>query len=198
MQCSRCNREAMFNIQGHYLCLEHRTMLVNSYQETQRNSMAMMNYLRDNIHETMGVPPPTARIQIHELAVVNHNPQTFNNISVKDSVIGAINTAQVGRIDVAMDRISVNGDDQIANAIKEMTEAVINNNELSENATHELIEKLGFLAEQAALPQKDRQNSVTGMVLKSVGLTLSATANLATVWTQWGATITDFFNNVTP
>ena len=77
-QCDQCNRPAMYNIQGYNLCLEHRTMLINSISGNQLENMAMMNYLRDSIDYTMGVPgssPP--RIQI-PVPVVHNAPVTHN------------------------------------------------------------------------------------------------------------------------
>jgi hypothetical protein len=50
----------------------------------------------------------------------------FHNIKVDRSVIGSINTGEVKRIDVAMSHIGAYGNEELVKALKEFTEAVIN------------------------------------------------------------------------
>ncbi len=192
MRCSQCSRPAMYNVSGHLLCLEHHNMIVQNAQVAQQNSMVMMNYLRDQMGEIFG-QPPVARIQVPQ-NVVNHTPVTYNNIRVNRSVIGSINTAQVGRIDVAMEGIANGDNDEIKDAIKALTEAVVNSTEASNDLKNKLIEQLGFLAEQAVLPEAQRQKSVISMVLESMPTTIAIAANITTVWDRWGHTLLAFFS----
>ena len=192
MQCSQCARQAMYDINGHLLCLEHRTMLVQSAQQSQRDNMAMMNYLRDQINETFGLPPSQTRIQVPQ-DIINHAPVTYNHINVSDSVVGSINTAQVGRIDVAMNRIANGGNEEVANAIKSLTEAVLSSKEVDSGIRDQLIEQLSFLAEQAVLPKAQQQKSVIGIVLETTATTIGAIASLSALWTQWGAVLASHF-----
>lgn len=182
----------MYEINGHYLCLEHYSMIVQNAQASQQNNMAMMNYLRDSIHETFGLPPSQTRIQIPQ-PVINSAPVTHNHINVHDSVVGSINTGQVKRIEVAMQHISSGGNEDVSNALKDLTEAIANNVKLEQEARNELIEQLGFLAEQAALPKDQRQSSVISIVLKGIPVAIAGAANLTTIWSQWGPTLTTFF-----
>jgi hypothetical protein len=81
----------------------------------------------------------------------------------------------------------------IGQAIKKLTEAVINSSTADEKLKNELMEQLGFLAEQATLPKAQRQGSVVAMVLKSMPSSLAFAANITTVWTRWGNTLIEFF-----
>lgn len=182
----------MYEIQGHLLCLEHHNMIIKNAQIAQQNNMAMMNYYKDQIDEVFGLPPSSARIHIPQ-PVVNNSPVTHNHINVSESVVGSINTAQVGRINVAMEQITNEGHEEVGRAIKELTEAIVNNAETDKVLKDKLVEQLGFLAEQATLPKEQRQDSVIKMVLKSIPTTIGVAASLTTVWAQWRQTLTTFF-----
>lgn len=195
MRCSQCGKPSIgsFGPDSQPLCVEHYTMLSNAINEQQRNSMAMQNALRAQIYNTVGLPVPQETMIDIPRPVVSRNPVTYNNIHINKSVVGSVNTAQVGRIDVALDNIQIGGNEEISNAIKTVTEAVIKNTELKEQQQTEILQELAFLAEQATLPKEQRQTKVVNMVLKSLPVSLSVVANLATVWATWGGTLKEFF-----
>jgi hypothetical protein len=80
MNCSQCDRTAVAQLNnGALLCVEHYYMLANATNEQQRNHMAMMNYYRERIYETLGAPPSPVRINIPTPIIAN-SPVTYNNI----------------------------------------------------------------------------------------------------------------------
>src|SRR5207247_9593391 len=60
------------------------------------------------------VPEPTPIIQ--------RGPMNFHNIKIDRSVVGAINSGDVQRIEVAMNNINAHGGEVLAAALKEFTE----------------------------------------------------------------------------
>ncbi|HSW81312.1 MAG TPA: hypothetical protein VLG40_02845 [Candidatus Saccharimonas sp.] len=195
MHCSQCSRAAFYQMQnGSLLCVEHYNMVAQNAQAAMATNAAMINYLSDQIYATFGLPPRGPRIQIPQSGI-NSASVTYNHINVDRSVIGAINTAQVGRIDVAMDDIQNNGDEDVAKAIRLLTETVIATREIKETEKQQVIEQLAFLAEQATLPQSQRQKSVVKMVLTALAGALTNAASVATIWSQWGGSLTSFFHH---
>lgn len=194
MKCSQCDRQAMYEIQGHLLCLEHRTMLVSSLQQSSAESAAMINYLRDSIDAVFGLPPQGPRIEIPQ-PVIQNAPVTLNNIKVDRSIVGSINTAQVSRIDVAMENLRNGGEEEVTKAIGALTEAVIKVTQADEEVRNQLIEQLAFLAEQAVLPEQQRQRSVIKIVLGAVSKTIPTITGLTTLWAQWGPVLEHFFQH---
>lgn len=174
-------------------------MLVNSLQSGQAERMAMMNYLHELIEYTMGVSgaqPPRIQVPVpivHNAPVTNN---TNNNIHVDNSVVGSINTAQVGRINVAMRDISNADNGQVLEAIKAITEAMVNATELESEDKDQLLEQMAFIAEQAVLPNNQRQPSVIKPVLAAVSVSLTNVASLAVIWAQWGGNLIRFFNHL--
>ncbi len=174
-------------------------MLINSIRGSQLENMAMMNYLSQSIEYTMGVPgaqPPRLQIPVPIVhnAPVTHN--THNNIHVDHSVVGSINTAHVGRINVAMDGITNNDNEQVVESMKAIAEAIANTTELENDTKDQLLEQMAFVAEQAALPASRRQPSVIRPVLTSISTTLSSVASLAAIWAQWGDNLLRFFSHL--
>lgn len=174
-------------------------MLINSIRGNQLESMAMINYLQDSIAYTMGAPgaqPPRIQVPVPIVhnAPVTHN--THNNIHVENSVVGSINTAQVGRISVAMDNITNNDNESVVEAIKAITEAMVNTAELNNETKDQLLEQMAFVAEQATLPTNQRQTSIVRPILTAISTSLTNIASLATIWAQWGDNLIRFFNHV--
>lgn len=194
MQCSQCDRAAVYEMQNGavLLCVEHYNMVAQNAQVAMAASATMINYLSDRINATFGLPPQEPRIHIPQ-PVIHEAPVTHNHINIDRSVIGAINTAQVERIDVAMQNIQNGGDPGLSAAFKELTEAVIQNQQINDSDRRQLVENLTFLAEQAALPDPQRQKGIAKTVVQATSSLIAAAANAATIWGQWHAHISALF-----
>jgi hypothetical protein len=86
-----------------------------------------------------------------------HHMGNFNNIRVDRSVVGSINTGEVGRIDVALDNVRAGGQDDLADQLQVLTQAVVESKELTREAQNQALETLSSLTEQAALPREKRR-----------------------------------------
>ncbi len=109
---------------------------------------------------------------------------TFHNISVSNSVVGAINTGNVQRIDVAIERIKQvgAGGAKLAEALREFTQAVIDEKELAEEQRKNIVEQLVFVTDQIQTKSAERNKGVTGVVLSGIGTAISASNGLVTLW----------------
>ncbi len=109
----------------------------------------------------------------------------FNNIKVDRSVIGAINTAEVKQIDIAMSKIKNSGNEELAKAVKEFTEAVISESKLNNETKNQIIELISFLTKQPLLNKEKRQNSIIKAILPRVENLISTIALLMNLWTKF-------------
>jgi len=142
--------------------------------------MNQTNYLMDSMEETIGIYGvlPRYKIPTPVHMQIKQGPTTFNHIHVDNSVIGVINTGEVGNIDVAMDNI---GDPKLVQALKDFTEAVIKDKELDTTKKNEVLEQIAFLSSQAALPKTERKPSIIRTVIANVA-SAATTAGLAQAW----------------
>ena len=99
-----------------------------------------------------------------------------------ESVIGAINTGEVKRIDVTMDYIKTSGNNELAQALKEFTQAVIDEKEIEIKMKNEIIEQISFITSQAALPKEKQKTSVVKTVLLAIKDTISTISSLMLLW----------------
>jgi hypothetical protein len=106
---------------------------------------------------------------------------TLNNISVRDSVVGAVNTGEIERLDLAMTNVRVAGDRVVADGLEQLTQAILDAEDVTAAQRKEMLEAMSYLAEQAVLPDGERQKSLGRRVLKTLSELLSASASLATL-----------------
>lgn len=117
-------------------------------------------------------------------------------INLKNSTVGVLTAGDVHDVEsisVNVSALSEAGNERIASAFKELTEAVVSNTELVEEKRTEVLDNLEELARQAALPKDKRSKAgVLKAIFASVGGTLAATGGLAEVWSTWGNEISQF------
>lgn len=195
-QCSQCTRPAVASMSGQNLCVEHAAMMANMVQRQQAQSAAMINYLTEQIEYTMGVPSSGPRIAIPQPppTVVHRGNVTNNQFRIDRSVIGAVNTAEVAKIEVSMNNIQNQDSSDFTAAIKELTEAFAANAELQEAKKEELLEILSYLSNQATLPEQQQQKTLIKRMLGRVPQIIASAADLTTLWAAHHQAIISFFH----
>lgn len=107
---------------------------------------------------------------------------TFNNITVKDSVVGAINTGTAHRIDVAISRARVSGHPELGQAIQRLTEAIVNASDLSEQARHDALESVETLSGAGTSEGRTHNKGTLKAIVEGLGQILNGSASAVTVW----------------
>jgi hypothetical protein len=172
----------MYDVEGHLLCLEHYAMLTARQSDNLRNILAFRNQLVGDMEATGGLPRGSLGYQEPPRPVVHTGPMTHNNIRIDRSVIGAVNTGNIERLDVALNDIHNQGAPQVARALARLAEAVLASKRVSKDAKPEIIDQISFLAAEAATPPEQRRRSVARTVMGALRDTLGVTADFATVW----------------
>ena len=109
----------------------------------------------------------------------------MNNISVNNSVVGTINTGSIGTVDQSISALVQCGEPGIAEAIKNLSEAILQSNDLTRNQINELIESLSVIAKEAATPKEARRNTVVASLLdRATKITVLAN-DIAEVCQKW-------------
>ena len=188
-KCNQCGKPAVQVYNGNPLCVDCLTKLAevaNKQEEArQRNIMLLMQEkqaVEEFMYRQMGLPAPTPKYDFSHLKQPDR--YTFNNINVSDSVVGTINTAEVQSIDVAMSHISNGGNQGLATALKELTEGIIESQELNPDQKNELIENINFVATQARLPEDKRKKGLLKSVLIGIKENISFAISLGDLWTK--------------
>ena len=97
-------------------------------------------------------------------------------------------------ISVNISNLTQSGCAEIAQALKVLTEAVAENQEVTSEQRSFLLENLEELTTQAALDSELRvKPGVIKSIIAGIAMTIATAGGLAEVWSIWGLTITKFF-----
>lgn len=195
-RCSQCSRPAVASVSNQNLCVEHAAMMANMVQRQQAQSAAMINYLTEQMEWIMGVPSSSPRIAVPQPppTVVHQGNVTNNQFRIDRSVVGAVNTAEVAKIEVSMNNIQNQDASDFTTAIKELTEAFAANLEIQEGKKEELLEILSYLSNQATLPEQQQQKTLIKRMLSRVPQVIASAADLTTLWAAHHQVLMSFFN----
>lgn len=179
MPCYQCKRPAMYQVQlddaAVALCLDCYFRFSQIQQQEIENNERMINDLRDQIWSSVGLVPRGPRFPPRPRSV-NIGGVKLNNISVTNSVVGAINTGSIGTIDQSISALVQIGEQNLSEAIKALSEAILQSGDLSRNQKNELIECLSVISKEAATPNEVRQNTAALSLLEKA-MKVTALAN---------------------
>lgn len=122
---------------------------------------------------------------------------SMNGINISNSNIGILNTGEIEdiqSISVNITNLSKSGAHEIAESIKQITEAVSKSHDLTESTKLTVLEQLEELSKQALIPIETRSKSgIIKAIISTLATTLGAAGGLAEVWSTWGPSIQKFF-----
>lgn len=186
MKCYQCNRPAMYQVgeQNIPLCLDCFFKFSQIQQQQFENNERWINYLNDEMSSAIGLPPMGPRFPPRPQQVVVAGAK-LHNIHVNNSVVGTINTGSIGTVDQSISALVQSGEPTLADAIKGLSEGILQSGDLTRNQKNELIESLSVISREAATPLETRQNTVA-MALLEKAMKVTALANdITDVCQKW-------------
>jgi hypothetical protein len=147
------------------LCLNCYSKLAQLEQQQLESHERMLNYLSDEMAATVGMPPMGPRFPSRSKPV-HVGDIRLNNIAVNNSVVGTINTGSIGSLDQSISALVQLNEPQLAQAFKELSEAILQSGDLTKNQRNELVEALNAISREAATPPDNRQNTVALSLLE--------------------------------
>jgi hypothetical protein len=138
-----------------------------------------MNYALDEMDNVTGLPLSGPRMQVPEIP---KGPPILNNIKVDNSVVGSINTGNVRAIDVNLTYLHSAGNDRAGDALKVLTEAVVNDTSISDTQKNELLDQITFLSEQTVASAKDRKPGLIKATFSALTEAAHTVTSMAGAW----------------
>ena len=114
---------------------------------------------------------------------------TFNHINITDSTVGVVNTGTIerlGRLDVSIGMFQGKGQTELAAELKQFSEIVVKDPELSIGSKDAIAEHLEYLVSQAQLDEKDRRKPMAKSVMQGMAGLIQASAAAVTIWDKLG------------
>jgi hypothetical protein len=140
---------------------------------------SMANAAMDDMDAITGIRSCFGRIDLPPIPTA---PVMLTNIKVDNSVVGAINTGNVQAIDVSLTVLQQSGNDKASDALKQLTEAILQDKTLDQATKHEMVEQVAYLSEQAIAAAKDRKPSVIKATLGALAQAAGTVTAIATAW----------------
>ena len=111
-------------------------------------------------------------------------PIHYNNqvVTVNGGNVGAINFGNVHEIQVSLGQLTQGGKIGVADAMANLTNAILNSNEIAGAGKNELLEQVAFLTSQASVPPTERKPSVIKTILSTVKEGAAAIGGVAGAW----------------
>lgn len=103
-------------------------------------------------------------------------------IKVSESNIGVINTGTLFNLETSIEVMQNRGDKDLANAIKELTQAVLDNSEINDELRREMAEQLEFLVTEALTAKEKQRKGLARRVITDISQSIATIASLLTIW----------------
>ena len=174
------------------LCLDCYFKLAQIQQQQVENNERMINFASDEMSVVVGLPPIGPRFPTRPRPVIVAGTK-LNNITVNNSVVGTINTGSIGSVDQSISALIQCGEPSLAEAIKGLTETILQSGDLTRNQKNELVESLSVIAKEAATPKEARRNTVALALLERAVQITSLANDITDVCTKlWPALVAVF------
>lgn len=184
-KCSECGKETSLEWKGVPFCLDCCDKLCRIHDAQLRAYDRQINFVASMLETSLGVPQGflVPRVSVAEPLIQGDN-MTFNNIKVDRSTVGAINTGNITKLDVAIGLMQSGSQQELAEGLRQLTEAVIASKELPEEDKQVAVDQLSFLGEEAAKSTPKQSSSILRPVLSALGMLLTNVDKLKTLW-EW-------------
>ncbi len=186
VKCYQCNTPAMYRVGDRQipLCLDCNLKFSQIQQQQIENNERMMNYLSDEMSAIVGLPPIGARFPSRPQPVILGGVK-LHNISVNNSVVGTINTGSIGTVDQSITALIHTGEPQLAEAVKALSESILQSGDLTRNQKNELIESLSVIAKEATAPHEARRSTVALSLLEKARKVTELARDIADACQKW-------------
>ena len=185
--CDQCGKPAIVQYGNRLLCVDCNLKFQQAEQLRHNRRASEINSLYAEMEMVADLPPGVLLRMPTLQPPVQGDTMTFNNIRVDRSTIGTINTGGIQRLDIAVTQIKEQEQANLAEALKELTEVVLQSQEIVETAKNEIVEHLSFLAEEVIKPKEKRNLTIAKMVFGNLVKVVPATANLQALWDKVAA-----------
>jgi len=163
------------------LCVDCNLKVQQAADLQHARNVSVLNHLVDQMEAQVGIYGVLPRYQVPQ-PTIQAGPVTHHNIQIHGSVIGTINTGNIQKMNVALDRVTVGGAPELATVLQKLTEAVLASSELSPAQKTKAVDHLSFITDQAALPTDKRNASIGTTILEGFERVISTSSGVLAIW----------------
>ncbi len=199
MKCRECSKPTTFAIERNGeqvpLCLDCNLKLQALQRQQLEEYERAMNYAVGQAEVAMGMPGLLPRFPPRERPVALHTGDLVtHNLTVSGSSIGVLNSGYIGSVDSAIGALYSTGEQNVADALKSFTDALLVLEDVRADQKNELLELLSMISAEATVPPKNRRKLAMRSLLAEVCAICSGVASLAALYEQFSPAIAALFS----
>jgi len=189
VKCCQCDKPAIIKYDDKIpLCADcyHKVAQANFMeQQTEHNKLSWLasnrNFIQQELYAASGGLLPLKQMVIPQAPSAGSS-YTFSQIQVSDSNVGVINPGTLFTLNTSIEVMQNRGDREIANAVKELTQAVLDDKQITNDLKKEIAEQLEFLVAEAIADKEKHRVGVIKGVMAQISKAISTSAALLTIW----------------
>lgn len=189
VKCSQCDKPAIIKYADKIpLCADcyHKVAQANFMeQQTMHNRLSWLasnlNFTEQQLYVGHGGLLPLTQMIIPQPPSAGSS-YTFSQIQVSDSNVGVINPGTLFALNTSIEVMQNRGDSELAKAVKELTQAVLDDKQITDDLKKEIAEQLEFLVAEAIADKEKRRVGVIKGVMAQISKAISTSAALLTIW----------------
>lgn len=186
-RCSQCGKSAVCEVGTSPLCVDHYEALRRAELMAQQalnikwnQAAALLNEINAQLDRSMPFGPPHARMPLIPTPSFSGGNPTY--ISVTGGTVGAINTGTIEHLNVTIRDLAQMGQTALADAVRELSQVVVDDPNLSKDEKDEVLEQVEVLASQASVPPQERSLGVLKGLVRAIPAALTASKDALDVW----------------
>ncbi len=177
--CGQCGKPAVYAMGNVPLCVDCSYKAAVTQTLLLRNAAIGLNQAAAELDRVTGLRNFTPRMQVPDIPKA---PIVMHNIHIADSVVGSINTGTVQTVDVSITYLKQAGNNEVADALRRLTEAIANEPSLPPDDKNDLLDQVAYLSDQASSAAKDRKRGTIKATFDAISQGAGAVAAIATAW----------------
>ena len=194
MKCYQCNNNAMYQVgdQKIPLCLQCNALMQQTIERNVQMLREEMNHTTDRVNSMFGLTGgpryPTKRPVLVSSGTINNN-----HIAISNSQIGVLNTGNIQNLNQTIDTLYSTSHKELADNIKNFSEAILNASELQKEQKDEVLESLDLITKELFQKPESRKKTVAKSLMAGISKTVELAANSMTVWQGLHPLLQKFF-----
>jgi hypothetical protein len=142
---------------------------------------SQLNYTEQQLYVGTGGLLPLKQMTIPQPLSAGSS-YTFSQIQVYDSNVGVINSGTLLTLDTSIEVMQNRGDSELANAVKELSQAVLDDKQITNDLKQEIAEQLEFLVTEALASKDKQRKGLARRIMSDISQSIATVAGLLTIW----------------
>ena len=181
-KCSQCRKIAILEIADNYLCVDCYAKFQQANYLDWVIEASILNYQIEELERSIGFGYKKGRIHIPMPNTIKTGDFMYHNIRVDNSIVGSINTGNIGKLDVSMHAMRAENKQELANVLQQLTQSILDANDIKTEDKNSAFEWLSFLSNQILTPKPEQQPAIGKAAISALEKILTNTGSLASIW----------------